>query len=107
MALNYQELLAQREQLNRDIEQARQSQLQTAYTQIREIMESVNISEADLLARFQHKTSKVSATSGTKVAPKYINHETGDTWTGRGRKPAWVETALRNGRQLEDLLIPA
>ena len=28
-----------------------------------------------------------------------------DTWTGRGRKPRWVEAALKAGKKLEDLLI--
>lgn len=41
------------------------------------------------------------------VAPKYRNPETGDTWTGRGLKPKWVEAALAAGKSLDDLLIPA
>lgn len=28
-----------------------------------------------------------------------------ETWTGRGRKPRWVEAALKAGKSLEDLLI--
>lgn len=28
-----------------------------------------------------------------------------ETWTGRGRKPRWVEAALKAGRKLDDLLI--
>jgi DNA-binding protein H-NS len=27
------------------------------------------------------------------------------TWTGRGRKPRWVEAALKSGKKLEDLAI--
>ena len=27
----------------------------------------------------------------TPVPPKYKNPETGDTWTGRGRAPKWLE----------------
>ena len=41
-----------------------------------------------------------------KVAPKYLNaDEPGQTWTGRGRTPKWVEYALKNGKALEDLKI--
>jgi DNA-binding protein H-NS len=37
---------------------------------------------------------------------KYMNPAgTGETWTGRGRKPRWVEAALKAGKKLEDLLI--
>lgn len=41
-----------------------------------------------------------------KVAPKYANPENPEqTWTGRGRKPRWVQDALDGGRKLESLEI--
>jgi DNA-binding protein H-NS len=41
-----------------------------------------------------------------KVQPKYRNPENPEeTWSGRGRKPRWVEMALANDRTLEDLAI--
>lgn len=47
------------------------------------------------------KTSR----AGT-VAPKYANPKDPTmTWTGRGRKPRWVQENLEGGKQLEDLLI--
>lgn len=40
------------------------------------------------------------------VAKKYMNpNNHADQWTGRGRKPKWVEEHLENGGTLEDLLI--
>jgi DNA-binding protein H-NS len=43
-----------------------------------------------------------------KVKPKYRNPENpGETWSGRGRKPKWVEMALAHDRTLEDLAIRA
>lgn len=40
------------------------------------------------------------------VAPKYVNPEDPTmTWTGRGRKPRWVQHNLEGGKQLDDLLI--
>ena len=33
---------------------------------------------------------------GAKVAPKYLNSETGDTWTGRGREPGWIKGKNRD-----------
>ncbi|WP_234855869.1 H-NS histone family protein [Paracoccus everestensis] len=43
--------------------------------------------------------------SGT-VAPKYANpNDPTMTWTGRGRKPRWVQENLEGGKQLDDLLI--
>lgn len=41
-----------------------------------------------------------------KVPPKYANPEDeSQTWTGRGRRPAWVNAALDAGKSLEDLAI--
>ena len=43
--------------------------------------------------------------SGT-VAPKYANPQDPTmTWTGRGRKPRWVQESLESGKELDDLLI--
>ena len=38
--------------------------------------------------------------------PKYANPANkSETWTGRGRRPRWVEAALKSGKSLEDLAI--
>lgn len=48
------------------------------------------------------KTSKPRA----KVPPKYRNPDnSAQTWTGRGRKPKWVEAHLAKGGALEEVLI--
>lgn len=47
------------------------------------------------------------ATDGrAKVAPKYRNpNDPEQTWTGRGRKPKWVEAYLSGGGSLEGIAI--
>lgn len=41
-----------------------------------------------------------------KVAPKYRNPaDANATWTGRGRKPKWVEAHLASGGSLSDIEI--
>src|SRR3954465_13700113 len=43
-----------------------------------------------------------------EVSVKYQNPDNPkDQWSGRGRKPKWVEMALAHGRKLDDLTIPA
>lgn len=56
----------------------------------------------DLLA----KEAKVKAVSGIKVKVKYRHPENAELeWTGRGRKPKWVEAWLGAGKTLESLLV--
>jgi DNA-binding protein H-NS len=39
---------------------------------------------------------KPRLSKGEKVAPKYRNPETDDTWTGRGREPGWIKGKNRD-----------
>jgi DNA-binding protein H-NS len=51
---------------------------------------------------------KVTDRRRKKVQPKYRNPDNpGETWSGRGRQPKWVQRALAHGGTLEDLTIPA
>ncbi|MCU4651251.1 H-NS histone family protein [Roseibacterium sp. SDUM158016] len=48
----------------------------------------------------------LSEKSGSKGMPKYANPANPDqTWTGRGRQPAWVKDALAKGKKIDDLAI--
>jgi DNA-binding protein H-NS len=41
-----------------------------------------------------------------KVTPKYMNPDNGsEVWSGRGLRPKWIVTALKDGKRLEDLEI--
>lgn len=40
----------------------------------------------------------------TKAPEIRYRDELGNTWTGRGKRPAWVEAALKNGKALDELL---
>lgn len=43
---------------------------------------------------------------GPSAPAKYANPDNrSETWSGRGRRPAWVTAALDAGRSLEDLAI--
>lgn len=49
---------------------------------------------------------KKAAAKRGRVKPKYRNPaDRRQTWTGRGRKPAWVAEHLKNGGKLEELAI--
>ena len=67
--------------------------------------EADGLSVADLGTKGTGKPARAGVGEGRKVAPKYRNSATGETWTGRGLQPKWIKEALASGRSLEDLAI--
>jgi DNA-binding protein H-NS len=89
MTTSYKELLAQREALEQAIAQARQNEISTAVAKVRELVAEYGLTTQDI---FPSRGAKVSATKSTsKVAAKYRDADTGQTWTGRGKAPKWIE----------------
>jgi DNA-binding protein H-NS len=41
------------------------------------------------------------------VVPRYRNPETSETWSGRGKLPRWLATAMKAGRAMDEFLIGA
>ena len=49
---------------------------------------------------------KGKARAKSTVKPKYRNPANADqTWSGRGRQPAWVKEALAKGKKMDDLAV--
>lgn len=92
---SYKELLAQREQLDKQIKEAIALEKADGIAKAKFIIEQYQLTAADLFSR---KSGMKSA--GGKVAPKYRNPSTGETWTGRGKAPKWIE-----GRDRSNYLI--
>jgi DNA-binding protein H-NS len=40
-----------------------------------------------------------------RVLPKYRNPQTSETWSGRGKLPRWLVTAMKSGRKMEEFRI--
>ncbi|RME59368.1 H-NS histone family protein [Candidatus Parcubacteria bacterium] len=100
------------------LEELKQKQLKVTSPEVKEIARSIQElardrnMEADAvldlvmqaIERYPFK-GKRGGTRGI-VPPKYRNPDNpAETWTGRGRKPKWVEEALNQGKTLDDLLI--
>ncbi len=83
---SYTELLAQREQLDQQIKDAIAREKADGIAQAKAIIERYKLELCDLFSR----KSAIRGASG-KVPPKYRNPSTGDTWTGRGKAPKWIE----------------
>ena len=55
---------------------------------------------------FDEVVTGSKASKKAKVKPKYANpNDSAQTWTGRGRRPKWVEAELSSGTDIDDLLI--
>ena len=58
----------------------------------------------DLLGNGKAGRGRKSETGSTESAAKYVNPDNPEqTWSGRGRRPQWINEALESGRTLEDL----
>ncbi|ANN77295.1 H-NS family nucleoid-associated regulatory protein [Bordetella flabilis] len=51
------------------------------------------------------KATVAAAPSKRPVAPKYRHPETGETWSGRGKRPRWLTAAEAAGATLDSFLI--
>ncbi|MDP4614227.1 MAG: H-NS histone family protein [Limnohabitans sp.] len=89
MSMSYKELLQKREALEQEIAQARQNEIASAVAKVRELVAEYGLTAQDV---FPGRGTKSSAPkSASKVAAKYRDPATGQTWTGRGKAPKWIE----------------
>lgn len=98
------ELMAQKALLEKQIAETQKAEHSAALTQIRDLMAQHGLTLADVSGKGRGMRSAAKS-SGAKVAPKYRNPATGDTWSGRGLKPKWLQSAVESGRTLADFLI--
>jgi DNA-binding protein H-NS len=97
------ELLAQKAALEKQIADFQREQRGEAINKIRALMAEYGLTLADIGSAKPPAAPK-KAVAG-KVAAKYRNPATGDTWSGRGLKPKWLTAALANGASLADFAL--
>ena len=96
----YTELQREISRLMQQAEDARKAEIRAVIADIKAKMLEYGITAADL-----GSAGRSSRAKGTTVAAKYRNHATGETWTGRGKMPRWLQAAVAAGRRKEDFLI--
>ena len=87
MTTSYKELLQQRAALDAQIAEARLKEFGDAVAKVRALVAEYEMDVEDV---FPPAKARSSASVGQKVAPKYRNPSTGETWTGRGKAPKWI-----------------
>ena len=98
-----QDLLAQKEALDKEIESTKKQHRAEAIAKVRSLMAEYGLTAADLASKAPAKTGGGGKTG--KVAAKYRNAATGDTWSGRGLQPKWLKAALAAGRKIEEFMV--
>lgn len=96
------DLLAQRAALEQQIADAQREQRADAIRKVRELMSEYGLTLADIGSR---AAAAPKRTVARKVAAKYRNAATGETWSGRGLQPNWLKAALAAGRTLSDFAV--
>ncbi len=109
-------LSAEKDRIEAELEGLERQQAKEALDKILGELKALNIDPNEIAKALgfsastvqQKKTRAARGTATPKVAgvPKYRSSvDASLTWTGKGRKPGWIQTFLDNGGKLEDWLI--
>ena len=94
----YQQLLAQKAELEKKIEEMRKTETADAVQKVKAIIAEFSLTPADV---FNPSSAKKKSTS-SPVAPKYHNPTTNETWTGRGKPPKWIADKDREQFKIQE-----
>lgn len=107
----YQDLLAKKAALDKQaieiekqLNEARKASQVEVVSKIKKMMSDHGLTVEDLFGKTGAVKAK-SAIAGRTVAPKYRDQQTGNTWTGRGLTPKWINEAIANGKSLDSFKI--
>ena len=98
----YRELKDQAEKLLQQAEEARQKELATAIDEIKARMDEYGITVRDLGGG---RGTTTRGNSRRRPAAIKYRDKAGNTWTGRGRTPRWLQAYLDEGRQVDEFAV--
>ena len=100
---SYKELLKQRDALEQQIHEARKREIADAVATVRATIQEYGLTQGDVFPAGRARST--SAAKGNKVAAKYRDPATGETWVGRGATPKWMRAYIEAGRNKDEFLI--
>ena len=99
-SLSIEELNALIKQAHGEIAKKAKARVVEARAKVAKIAEEYGVGLDDLVVAGKARVAKA------KVAPKFRNpKDPSQTWAGRGRKPGWLESALKKGAKLDSFKI--
>ena len=97
------QLLEQRTEVERQIAETQRAERADAVSQVRSLMSQYGLTLADIGGKAPAAPKRQGPTG--KVAAKYRDTATGQTWSGRGLQPNWLKAALATGKSLSDFAV--
>ena len=82
------ELIKQKEALEAQIANTRQTELADAISKVKALVAEHGLTQSDV---FGGSKGAKKPNGGGKVAAKYRDLSSGQTWTGRGKAPKWID----------------
>ena len=100
--LKLQELYELQDLVEKTIEEKKEGEKKVLIDKMRALSRGAGLELEDVIDGIvREKTKKKKI-----IAMKYKNPaDENETWSGRGRKPKWLEKSLKDGKKLEDFLI--
>jgi len=102
MSESYASIMRQIDDLKTKALEIKKAEKAEALNQVRALIEAHGLESDDVMKLF--KGSRATA-AGVKAPPKYRDPSSGDTWSGRGRVPGWLNAHLAAGKTRDDFLI--
>ncbi len=95
------ELLELTKQIDETLENKLKQNMKNALAEMVEVAKKHDVPFADVIEFYERKNSKKLVKEGLT----YRNpNDPSQTWTGKGRRPAWILELLREGMTFDDML---
>ena len=98
------ELVAIEPDRETQIKQKQEEQKKELYARMQKLVKAAGFKTIEAFFGSQ-KSKRVRSNKGMRLPPKYQSKDGKKNWSGRGRKPSWVEEHLEGGGKLEELEI--
>lgn len=82
------ELIKQKEALEAQIANTRKSEVAEAISKVKALVAEYGLTQSDV---FGGSKGTKKSSGGGKVAAKYRDPSSGQTWSGRGKAPKWID----------------
>jgi DNA-binding protein H-NS len=99
------ELIAARVELEKRIYEIQRDARAMNIAKVRALMAEFGVTAADITGKSTAGRASTAVKPRGKLAIKYCNKATGETWAGRGKPPRWLTAALASGAKLADFAV--